>query len=36
MIKVAEKLGFIELNRYKEKRMVNNKKYDALTYARSI
>ena len=36
MIKVAEKLRFIELNRYKEKRMVNNKKYDALTYVRSI
>lgn len=32
MIHVAEKIGFKEINRYKEIRNVNGKKYDALTF----
>ncbi len=32
MMKVAEKLGFIVINRYKDKRIVSGKKYDAITY----
>ena len=36
MIRVAEKLGFVEINRYKDKRVINKKKYDALTFIKSI
>lgn len=36
MIKVAEKLGFKEINRYKDKRIVDNKKYDALTFEKIL
>ena len=32
MIKVINKLGFIEYFRKKDYRTVNNKKYDAITY----
>ena len=32
MIHVAETIGFKEINRYKEIRNVNGKKYDALTF----
>lgn len=32
MIHVAEKVGFKEINRFKEIRNVNGKKYDALTF----
>ena len=32
MIKLAEKLGFHEVNRYVNKRIVNDKKFDALTF----
>ena len=32
MIHVAEKIGFKEINRFKEIRNVNGKKYDALTF----
>lgn len=36
MIHVAEKLGFKEINRFKEIRIVNRKKYDALTFVIEI
>ena len=32
MIHVAEKVGFKEINRFKKIRIVNGKKYDALTF----
>lgn len=32
MVHVAEKVGFKEINRFKEIRTVNGKKYDALTF----
>ena len=32
MVHVAEKVGFKEINRFKEIRNVNGKKYDALTF----
>lgn len=36
MMKVAEKLEFIVINRYKDKRIIDDKKYDALTYLRKL
>lgn len=32
MVHVAEKVGFKEINRFKEIRNVNGKKYDDLTF----